>query len=294
MKSLEKLKIALDGLEITDEQMSVLNDFFEEFRQAQEEQIRSEFNEEIESLKVQIQESQSGQAQEDLIPKSEVEEAFELARQDFMEKGERILELAREDMAVEYSEKLAHAINEVYETLEDKARQEFYESGEYADFKRVKDIMKGYVFSESEIAEELSKIDKERQQAIQENAELKRRDLINTLIKDLPEKRQAVAADFLENAQSEDDVLRNYDSLLRIWEADESQSTDTKEPEDVETALASEVDNDFEDEDETENEPIQESFFETETERSTRKPVGNKHTGFTDQEQLIMKRAGLG
>lgn len=93
MKSLTNLKKVLGEIEITEEQQSALNEFFEELLSSIEERVTSEFQSEISIKDDEIEELKSSSNKEGLISIEEAEMAFNL----FKEDSERAFNKLEED-----------------------------------------------------------------------------------------------------------------------------------------------------------------------------------------------------
>ncbi len=93
MKSLTNLKKVLGEIEITEEQQSALNEFFEELSSSIEERVTSELQSEISIKDDEIEELKSSSNTEGLISIEEAEMAFNL----FKEDSERAFNKLEED-----------------------------------------------------------------------------------------------------------------------------------------------------------------------------------------------------
>lgn len=250
------------------------------------------------------------------------EKAFDLAMEDaeqafnlFAEDSEQAFTLVQEDLIKEHSETMGKAMDHLYETLLEKAKEEIYESQDFSMIKQIKDILTPIILEESNSTALMTKVrelEKQLSLAKQEKINSEKDQIIESLVDELPIKEAKIVRNYISEANSIQEVYERYNlaiSLLEAKEDREESNEDTinnkkslKEENSSESVrkpsrnfkdffeASEEVDeeDDFEEIDELEDEEINEAEFEFQTEEtvfssnSKEKPKTDKFNSFEE------------
>jgi hypothetical protein len=265
LKSLEKLKNVLSDVEINEEQKLALDSFLEELYESLVDKARQEVESEIQS----IDESEAREAFD--LAMEDAERAFELFAEDAeaafnsaMGDAEAAFNMLAEDLTREHAENMTRAIEDIYEDLFEKAKEEVLASPQFESLNKIKDILAPYILEESN-SESLLKENKKLKEALrfinEEKEELERDQIIESLVSELPEKEKNVIRNYIEEAKTIEDIYERYNLAISLLEAKDEDEEDEEEDEDLEESDSLEEDEDIEDEDEE----VQESVFYTES-----------------------------
>lgn len=335
MKSLQKIKKVLSDVEITEEQQAALDEFFAELHESLEDKIRGEYQEEIELLQESLSEnnysSKDGWVRvEDAerafeLAMNDAESAFELAMEDAerafelgmndaesafelaMEDAERAFDLVQKDLVQEHSKVMTEAMEELYDDLLEKAKEQLYESSEFENVQKIKAILAPSILEESNSQTLLTKVQKLQAQLEEVKKDKERvevQNIVESLVEELPVREAKVVRKYISEAHSVDEVYERYNLAISLLEAkeedtekvqesvkpsfsksnrsviNESYEDEEDEDEDEELLRALEEDEDYEDDED--DEELVESFFKS---RSNEKLQSNKMQ--TIEEQII-------
>ena len=265
MKSLEKIKSVLSDIEITEEQKTALDEFFAELHESLQEKVRAEYAEEIELLQESLAEASVGPREgyisiEDAekafdLGMRDAERAFELAMEDAesafdlgMGDAELAFEAVQKDLIKEHSETMATAMEDLYESLLEKAKEQLYESAEFVNIQKVKALLAPSILEESNSVTLLSKVQKLQAQLeeVQSQKEaVERESIIESLIEELPSNEAKIVKKYISEALSIDEVYERYNLALSLFEAREESA-----PSNSKTVIRESIDDSDEDEDE--------------------------------------------
>lgn len=215
---IEKLKVALGDIEITEEATVALKDFFEEHTK----NIQATASAELEKYKADCE------AAFDLF-EADCEKAFDLFEADcesafglFEADCEKAFDLFESDTQEEFTKNMASAIEEIYNDVAEKAKEEFLESDEFKVLNKIKNIIIPMVESESSslLRERIEELESELGSINEEKVKLEKDKLIDTLIEDLPKKYAGIIRPFIEKADSHQGIYDRYDTILEMLEMD--------------------------------------------------------------------------
>ena len=232
------IKEVLNSIELTTEQITALDHFFEEYSnqisaKAVETYIESNGHVdsgEVEELKKQVKLHQTAFE----LFERDVDKAFEIFEEHadrafakFEEDVEKAFVLYEEDLQNDFTTKMVESLDSLYSTLKDKAQQDFFESSEYAAFSQIKNIVMPYVEgANAELKAKLLDLETSIASEKQKNQELSKKTMIDEFVSGIPEQHVSKARAFLEESNSEDEILQRYDLFLAFLEdyVDDKQS----------------------------------------------------------------------
>lgn len=242
MQSLEKLKNIFADIKITEEQVEALDEFFEDYK----EHLRSEIKEEIlmeqeedkeltpnntesfislEEHEAKIKELKQNAEKAFALFEADAEKAFALFESDaekafdfFEADAEKAFDLGVKDIQELYSEKTINAIDDLYETIEEKVKNEFLESNEYKAFETIKNTIAPHVLSEEKLAKGYKEL-LEKYQILQEESKVsERKQIIDSLIEDFPAKEAKIIKEFIESAKDTDEIYERFSTVVALLE----------------------------------------------------------------------------
>lgn len=157
----------------------------------------------------------------------DAESAFDLA----MEDSEKAFELVQEDLIKEHSETMSKAMDHLYETLLEKAKEEIYESENFAAITKIKEILAPTILEESNSITLMSKIkDLEKQLSLvkQEKINSEKDQIIESLVDELPVSEAKVVRSYISEANNIQEVYERYNLAISLLEAKEESSSSNK------------------------------------------------------------------
>jgi hypothetical protein len=190
------------------------------------------------------------------------EAAFNLA----MEDSEKAFTLVQEDLIKEHSETMSKAMEHLYETLLEKAKEEIYESQDFSVIKQIKEILAPVILQESNsttLMTRVRELEKQLSLAKQEKVNSEKDQIIESLVDELPIKEAKIVRNYISEANSIQDVYERYNLAISLLEAKE----DREESHDEDT-----ISN-------------KKSFKEEKLSESTRKPTRNFRDFFEANEE---------
>lgn len=330
MKSLQKIKNVLSDVEITEEQQLALDEFFAELYENLQEKIKEEYQEEIELLQESLESSDEGR--EGWIRVEEAESAFNLAMSDAekafdlamgdaesafdlaMGDAEIAFENVQKDLIKEHSETMTYAMEDLYESLLEKAKEQLYESPEFENIQKIKAILAPSILEESNSVSLLGKVrklEKQIEQIKEEKEQIELKNVVESLVEELPPREAKVVKKYISEATNVEEVYDRYNLAVSLLEAkDETEAINHKhnkpslvteslnsydedededyDDEDEELMEALSDDDDYEDDDDDfedeEDEMVTESFFNSKSNES------NRRVEFNSIEEAIISK----
>lgn len=298
------LKI-FDNIELSEEQITALDDFFKQHR----EKLKNEFMEEykVSSEGTKVIDEEKYVLREDAekafeLFENDCKEAFDLFESDaerafelFEEDAEKAFDLANEDLKKEYTENMAKALQEVYSDIEERVKKDFMESKEYKTISRIKDLILPLLEdSDHDLVEKIKSISEEKEKVEKENKELSREKTINILMKDIPSEYTETIESFISKGKDEDEIIERFNAIIEMMDA----KVVTKEEKEKQKFVKKPVTEEKKPETKTEEKkPIVEEnvehTFEYETLKSKMEKKENSLSAFTEAEQDMLIRVGL-
>lgn len=144
----------------------------------------------------------------------DAEKAFDLAKTEWHEEFNQILE----DKQTQYTESFAKAMQDVYEEIESRVRNDFQTSEEYRAFQVVKKAVLPVILTEDQ-KEMLDKInDMERKEAMlaENEKELNKQNAISTLLADFPSEYVETVKKFVSKAVNEEEVYSRFNEIVEL------------------------------------------------------------------------------
>ena len=157
----------------------------------------------------------------------DAEAAFELAMSD----SEKAFELVQEDLIKEHSETMSKAMDHLYETLLEKAKEEIYESENFAAITKIKEILAPTILEESNSVTLMSKIkDLEKQLSLvkQDKINSEKDQIIESLVDELPASEAKVVKSYISEANNIQEVYERYNLAISLLEAKEETTSSNK------------------------------------------------------------------
>jgi hypothetical protein len=196
-KTLEKFKSVLANISISEEHKNVLNEFFSEFSETLKEKIKAQTYEEVKAELVA--EGVSSINEDDITAK--VDEA----KATWEEEKEREISELKEVLENSFAEELTVALEELYDTIEEKVRMDFSKSKEFAVLEQIKDSVLEIV-EESDVkklADEIKQLKSEANTLKEFVNESTIKEVIDELVSDFSSKNQKILKTFLEDCSTE-------------------------------------------------------------------------------------------
>jgi hypothetical protein len=157
----------------------------------------------------------------------DAESAFNLAMQD----SEKAFELVQQDLIKEHSETMSKALDHLYETLLEKAKEEIYESENFAAVRKIKEILAPTILEESNSVTLMSRIKElEKQVSLvkQEKVNSEKDQIIESLVDELPTSEAKIVKSYISEANSIQEVYERYNLAISLLEAKEESSSSKK------------------------------------------------------------------
>ena len=150
------------------------------------------------------------------------EAAFNLA----MEDSEKAFKLVQEDLIKEHSQTMSRAMDHLYETLLEKAKEEIYESDDFSTIRKIKEILAPIILEESNSVTLMSKVrELEKQLSLvkQEKINNEKDQIIESLVDELPIKEAKIVRNYISEANSIQEVYERYNLAISLLEAKEER-----------------------------------------------------------------------
>jgi len=238
----------LQDIELSDDHVKALDEFFEGHTQQIREQVTEELREEItEEVKSEVEITREDAERAFELFEADCEKAFELFEKDaekafelFESDAEKAFELGIEDVQKEYTENMTKALQDIYEDIEERAKSDVMESKEFKALEQVRKAIAPIVLTEDqkELLDEIEKVRAEKEALAEEKQVIERAKIIDTLMADFPEKYEEAVRKFIESAKTEDEIYERFNTMCEMIEID---------PEDIQTVIDEEEDVDDED-----------------------------------------------
>jgi hypothetical protein len=158
----------------------------------------------------------------------DAEQAFDLA----MEDSEKAFELVQKDLIKEHSETMSKALDHLYETLLEKAKEEIYESENFAAVRKIKEILAPTILEESNSITLMSRIKElEKQVSLvkQEKVNSEKDQIIESLVDELPSAEAKIVKSYISEANNIKEVYERYNLAISLLEAKEESSSNKLE-----------------------------------------------------------------
>lgn len=227
MEILEVLK----DIELTDQQTTALDKFFEEFKTKITNDVAKQYSEGIDTEKYVLREDAEKAF---ALFESDCEKAFDLFEDDadkafglFEEDAEAAFNLGVEDVQKIYTENMTVALQEVYDEVSERVKKDFLESKEYRTIQKLKDLIIPLLEdTDNDLVEKIKAISDEKEQILEENKKLSKTTMITTLLKDIPSEYVETVEEFISLGKDEDEVIERFNSIVEMME---KQFTSKKE-----------------------------------------------------------------
>ena len=228
MKSLEKLKVALGDIEINEEQRAALDEFLLELVESLKQKATAEVEEELSDLRERLEESEKEKESRDdneWVRVEEAEAAFNLAMKD----AETAFNKAQEDVLNESAEKMTAALEDLYESLKEKATAEILESPQFESLQKIKNILAPMILEENSsdsLLKELQVLKTTIKEMSSKKESLEKEKIIESLVEELPKKEGRVIREYLLEASNVEEVYDRYNLAISILEAKDEEEHD--------------------------------------------------------------------
>lgn len=243
MKSLEKLKTALADIEINEEQQNALDEFLGELTETLDKKNQKKYQDRIQELETLVEESK-GIVPEGFIKKTDAEAAYNMFAEDAeaafnlaMADAEKAFDKVQDDIINESSQVMSKTIEDLYESLYEKAKVDVLNSPQFEALNSIKGILAPHILSENSEGALVKKVRdlEEKISSISEQKEsLEREGIIESLVSELPGRESKIVRKYIEEAKSIDEIYERYNLALSLLEAKEEE-VETEEVEEVET-----------------------------------------------------------
>lgn len=208
-QTLEKFKAILENLSITDEQSEALSEAIAALNKDTIDKITT-MNEEISSLKKQIESSPASAYSE-----AQIEKAFEMLEADCEKAANAMVEEAR----AEFAKQLAEGLHDMYEDVEKRVKKEFENSTEFKALKSVVESIAPIAGASDEATrKKVEELQKQLDEVSKEKSALQFSEAVNELIADYSGTKKEKLKDYLEGAKSVEEVYERYAAIAEILE----------------------------------------------------------------------------
>ncbi len=225
-----KISEILKDIELTDEQVKALDEFFENFtneiRESAADELRETIKEEVmEEVDVNIDDAEAAFN----LFKSDCEKAFDSFEEDcevafemFESDAEKAFDLGMNDAKKLYTENMTRALQDVYDDIEERVKADIVESQEFKAIEQIKNAVAPLILTEDQkaIKDELEELKAEKQIIEEEKEELNREKIIETLMKDFPEQYEETVRKFIDRAKNEDEIYERFKTVVEMIDAD--------------------------------------------------------------------------
>lgn len=212
LKDLEKV---LGNIDLSDEQIKALDVFFEDYKNKIEENIKKTvINEEKIDKSKYVLKADAEKAFDKFY--EEAEGAFELFKKDC----EKAFDLATNDLQKEYTENMTKALHELYVDIEERVKQDFFESVEFKTLEKIKEVINPILLNEEQknILDEYKKLEEEKRAIDEEKQEIKREKIITTLMKEFPVEYAEQVKTFISGAKSNNEIYERFNVIVEMLE----------------------------------------------------------------------------
>ena len=212
-----KIAEALNGIELTDEQVKALDGFFADFAESAKASAKKNLLESGEFVSRNQAERAFTLFENDARNafdrfEKDAEKAFDI----FYEDAERAFDLGVADTQREYTENMARALKDVYDDVHDRVKKDFAESAEYRALEQVRRAMQPVLLDEGQKAmvEEIEKVRADKTRLEGEKKELERGRVVDTLMKGFPAEYEESTRTFISNGKTIDEVYERFSTMV--------------------------------------------------------------------------------
>lgn len=271
LESLQNLKEILGDIEINEKQKLALDEFFSELYESLKEKAELEISEDYvlrEDAEAAFEAYEADVERAFDLFESDSERAFEL----FAKDSEAAFELFESDLINEHSQNMTKALEDLYEDLYDKAKEEVLTSPQFESLNKIKDILAPFIIEESD-SESLLKENRKLKEALrfinEEKEDLERDQIIESLISELPNKEKNVIKNYIKEAKTIEEIYERYNLAISLLEAkeDDEELDEEEENEDLDEDIIESIE-----EDEDLLEDSRDPVFYTESKVEVQKP----------------------
>lgn len=309
MADVANLMDLFSDIELSEEQITALDDFFKQHREKIVKEVMEEHK--LSSENTNVIDEEKYVSREDAekafeLFENDCREAFDLFEKDaerafelFEEDAEKAFELANEDLKKEYTENMAKALQEVYSDIEERVKKDFMESKEYKTISKIKDLILPLLEeSDHDLVEKIKSISEEKEKVEKENKELSREKTINILMKDIPAEYSETIEAFISKGKSEDEIIERFNAIIEMMETGQKVETTerpkfAKRSKEETTPVTEEKKEDKKEEQKPITEENVEHTFEYETLKKEIETKENSLSAFTEDERNMLTRIGL-
>lgn len=218
---------ALKGVELNEEQEKVMTQFLTEFAEDikaktladaqsinEEEIVKREKTKYDEELAKVVEENKQAFA----LFEEKAREAFAM----FHEDSKKAFEASREDLRAEYTENMAQALEDLFEEVEARTKQDIFESDEFKAFDTIKKVIAPMIVEgdKQSVFEEVHALKAEKEQLLAEKANIERAKVIATLLEDFPAEHAKAVEAFISNGKTIDEVYDRFNAIVEMKQTD--------------------------------------------------------------------------
>ena len=154
----------------------------------------------------------------------DAEQAFELAMRD----SEKAFELVQEDLTREHADTMSKALDHLYETLLEKAKEEIYESENFAAVRKIKEILAPTILEESNsitLMSRVKELEKQLSEVKKEKINSEKDQIIESLVEELPISEAKIVRNYISEATNIQEVYERYNLAISLLEAKKKETT---------------------------------------------------------------------
>lgn len=217
----------LKGVELNEEQEKAMTEFLTAFAEDiktksladaqvinEEEIVKREKAKYDEELAKVVEENKQAFA----LFEEKAREAFTL----FHEDSKKAFEASRNDLRNEYTETMAQALEDLFEEVEIRTKQDIFESDEFKAFETIKKVIAPMIVEgdKQSVFEEVQALRAEKNQLMAEKAESERTKVIATLLEDFPAEHSKAVEKFISNCKTVDEVYDRFNAIVEMLQTD--------------------------------------------------------------------------
>lgn len=198
---------ALEGIDLNEEQEKSIVDFMTSFAEDVRAKIQTAHTSEIDSIQAENKKAFE-------LFEEKTRKAFNL----FYEDSKNAFDKAKEELIVEHTENMAKALEDLFEDVEVRAKQDILESAEFKALNEIKKVVAPMIAEgdKKSLLEEIETLKAEKTKMVQEQEELERKKVIETLLEDFPAVHAKTVRVFVEKAETVDEVYDRFNAIVEM------------------------------------------------------------------------------
>jgi len=219
--NLKRVKEILESKSLDEKEIKALDEFFTQY---------------TEEVKIAERKKLGINGNEEMIPKSlaekafnkfnkDAETAFNLFKEDsknafnlFKSDSEKAFDLYAEDLQNEYAENMVKGLQDLYSDIETRVKKDFMESKDASILNGIKRLVMPLVAAEEQQAllEEIDKLKSEKKIILEETQEVTKENIINSLVSGFPKEYAEDIKSYLVPSKNEDEIYERFSFICEM------------------------------------------------------------------------------